>query len=284
MLAELDKSLLLEDLNESEANFNKTKTALNFAKINYKRNKELFSKDYISKLDLEESEVKFAEAKASYETALSKLKKAKKNLGYARITSPISGVIISKEVESGQTVASSFQTPTLFEIAEDLTKMQISALVSESDIGMIKMNQEVDFTVDAYPLKTFKGKVSQIRLNPTTESNVVMYTVVIAFDNNTMELLPGMTAFVTIKIDSLKKVIRIPNMAFQYRPYPVKEKISNNEAFVYLLDKEGKEQRVLIKKGLSNSTHTEVLEGLKDKDKIIYEAIGGVIKGSKKRR
>lgn len=217
-LAELDTSILTRSVNEAESSMKKTKANLDLVQLNYERTKELFKNNYIAKVELDQAETELKNAKEEYNIAKSKYDVAKINLGYAYIDSPVSGVVISREVDIGQTVASSFSAPTLFQIAEDLTKMQIETSVSEADIGSIKVGQDVEFTVDSYPSKIFEGKVKQIRLNPVTESNVVVYNVIIEISNEDKLLMPGMTAYVTIPIGSVSNVKKISTISLRFNP------------------------------------------------------------------
>ena len=200
----------------------------------------------------------------------------------------MNGIIVTKEVEEGQTVASSFQTPELFTIAEDLTKMQIEASVSEADIGQIKTGLPVSFTVDTFPSDTFEGTVNQVRLQPKEDSNVVMYTVVITISNDDLRLLPGMTAYVTITVEEKNDILKLQNTAFQYRPVvagTVSSKKSNaerqriiqerkslkpNEAVVFVLE-DNKPVARKVKKGISNLLETEIVEGLSTEDTVVLE-------------
>lgn len=217
-LAELDTSILTRSVNEAESSMKKTKANLDLVQLNYERTKELFKNNYIAKVELDQAETELKNAKEEYNIAKSKYDVAKINLGYAYIDSPVSGVVISREVDIGQTVASSFSAPTLFQIAEDLTKMQIETSVSEADIGSIKVGQDVEFTVDSYPSKIFEGKVKQIRLNPITESNVVVYNVIIEISNEDKLLMPGMTAYVTIPIGEVTNVKKISTVSLRFNP------------------------------------------------------------------
>ena len=217
-LAELDTSILTRSVNEAESSMKKTKANLDLVQLNYERTKELFKNNYIAKVELDQAETELKNAKEEYNIAKSKYDVAKINLGYAYIDSPVSGVVISREVDIGQTVASSFSAPTLFQIAEDLTKMQIETSVSEADIGSIKVGQDVEFTVDSYPSKIFEGKVKQIRLNPITESNVVVYNVIIEIYNEDRLLMPGMTAYVTIPIGEVTNVKKISTVSLRFNP------------------------------------------------------------------
>ncbi len=278
-LAELDKTILNEDLNETKAKLDQTKASYSIAKLDTDRNKKLFAEDYIAKSELEQSQVKLATALSDMESAQSRYNKALRNLSYTEINSPVSGTVISRQIERGQTVAASFQTPTLFEIAEDLKKMQIEASIAEADIGLINNTQEVTFTVDAYPTETFQGKIEQIRLNPTKEQNVIMYTVVIYIDNSAGKILPGMTAFVTIKIKEVNNVLRLPNTVFQFKPgnllkeRPSREVIKSlqkTESFVYQFV--GDELvAVKIERGITDTSNTEIVSGLKEGDEVVSE-------------
>jgi HlyD family secretion protein len=204
-------------------------------------------------------------------------------MDYAYIISPVSGTVISKEVEQGQTVAASFSTPTLFTIAEDLRLMQIEASVSEADIGKIKYDMNAEFTVDAYPNDIFKGKVKQIRLSPVTEQNVVMYTVIIEVPNEDKRLLPGMTAFVTVLTAEEKGVLRIPNTTVQFRPSALLRQkmdgerprnLKSNQAVVYTFNaQKGLIKPNVIELGLIDVMYAQVLSGLEEGDKLISEFI-----------
>ena len=217
-LAELDTSILTRSVNEADSSMKKAKANLDLVQLNYERTKELFKNNYIAKVELDQAETELKNAKEEYNIAKSKYDVAKINLGYAYIDSPVSGVVISREVDIGQTVASSFSAPTLFQIAEDLTKMQIETSVSEADIGSIKEGQDVEFTVDSYPSRIFDGKIKQIRLNPVTESNVVVYNVIIEISNEDRLLMPGMTAYVTIPIGEVTNVKKISTVSLRFNP------------------------------------------------------------------
>ncbi len=279
LIATLDKYLLDEEAKEKQSNLNAATSKLKIAKLNLERNQKLFKEGYISQTELEEYEIALANAQYVYDSAIAAMNKANRNLGYARITSPVDGTIISKEVEVGQTVAASLSTPTLFKIAQDLTKMQIETSISEADIGMIKSGMATEFTVDAYPAYTFKGKIGQIRLNPSTESNVVIYTVIIDIENEDKKLLPGMTAFVNISIDKRENVPVIPKSALQFKlPANLRSYVSSvppsglkyEEAVVYKLNGD-KITPVVITTGLSDDSFTEVTGGLKQGEEIISE-------------
>lgn len=281
LLAEVDRFTLEQDLNEAKAQAQDAKSKRNKARLDAKRYKEMFEANYISRSEMEQAEVDAVAAQSEYDKARAKVKKAERNLGYTRITSPVSGTVIAKEVEEGQTVAASFSTPELFEIAEDLTKMQIETNISEADVGMIKSGLDVDFTVDTYPAEIFRGKVAQVRLKPAEEENVVMYTVIIDIKNDDLKLLPGMTAYVEIKVDEKPDVLRLPNMAFQFRPVSpdgkkdirIKTKkadLKPDEAMVFVLEN-GVPVPKTVKKGLMNEMFTEIVSGVAEGEKVVLE-------------
>ena len=208
-LAEIDTSILEKEVGEARSTMKKAEADLELSKLNYQRNFELYKNNYIAKVELDQAETELKNKQEEYNIRKSQYERAQINLGYAIITSPVSGVVISREIDVGQTVASSFSAPTLFKIAEDLTKMQIETSVSEADIGSVKEGLEVDFTVDAFPKRTFQGKIRQVRLNPTTESNVVVYNVVIEINNEDKSLMPGMTAYVSLNAVATMSIEKI---------------------------------------------------------------------------
>lgn len=279
ILLTIEPSVLQATVDESRASLDSAISQRNLAQSEYERDKYLFSQDYISRAEMEQSEAAFNQAEASVKRAQSTYDRAVTNLGYATITSPVNGTVISRKVDVGQTVAASFQTPDLFEIAEDLTKMQIETSVSEADIGVIKDGQPVTFTVDAYPTETFEGVVRQIRLSPTVTSNVVVYTVVIDVDNTDLRLKPGMTAFVTIIISEKQNVWKAANSAFLVRTFKeiIDDSLINGttpKTHMALM----RDDTVIIipyEKGLSTATETEIIsDEIQMGDKIITGRIG----------
>ncbi|MBQ8750343.1 MAG: efflux RND transporter periplasmic adaptor subunit [Alphaproteobacteria bacterium] len=281
VLALLDSSTLKEHMEKSYASYELALAKESKAKLNYERIKKLYTDKLTSKASLEDAEIEYKESSANVLNAKADYNISKRNFEYATITSPVSGTVISKEIEQGQTVAASFSTPTLFTVAEDLSKMQIEASISEADIGYIKPEMKAIFTVDAYPNDKFDGIIRQVRLSPTEESNVVMYTVIIEIDNSSRKLLPGMTASVVIKAMEALDVLTIPAMALQYKPskaikdtMEIKkiEDIGENQDIVYLFENKKVTPRV-ITKGLSDMTNIEIKEGLSLDDNVIIEAI-----------
>ena len=277
ILLTIEPSVLQASVDEAKATLDSAISQRNFAKNEYNRNKSLYNDGFIARAEMEQSQTQYEQAQASVVRAQSQYDKAITNLGYATITSPVDGTVISRKVDKGQTVAASFQTPDLFEIAEDLTKMQIETAVSEADIGMIQQGQAVTFTVDAYPGDNFNGIVRQIRLSPTTTSNVVVYTVVIDVDNFDLRLMPGMTAFVTIVVNRAEDVWYAQNSAFLVRSfeniYPPAANVPTENHLAILRDK--KVVIIEYKKGLVTATETEIIsDQIQSGDKIIMGRIG----------
>ena len=281
-LAELDTSILKKEVGEAESAMKKAKSNLDLVDLNYRRTKELFKNNYIAKVELDQAETELKNAREEYNITKSQYDRAQINLGYAFINSPVSGVVISREVDIGQTVASSFSAPILFQIAEDLTKMQIETSISEADIGSIKEGQKVEFTVDSYPSKVFDGVVKQIRLNPATESNVVVYNVIIEIENESKELLPGMTAYVTIPIGEVKGVKKINTVSLRFNPdnrlleimgveKPERQK---GKVILYKLEKNNKIVPVYATVGLSDLAQIEIeSDDLQEGDQILSNSV-----------
>ena len=279
ILLTIEPSVLQASVDEAKASLDSAISQRNFAKNEYNRNKMLFDGGMIARAEMEQSQTQYEQAEQSVKRAQSTYDRAVTNLGYATITSPVDGTVISRKVDVGQTVAASFQTPDLFEIAEDLTKMQIETSVSEADIGVIKEGQPVTFTVDAYPTEEFKGIVRQVRLAPTTTSNVVVYTVVINVDNSDLRLMPGMTAFVTIIISERDNVWKTQNAAFLVRDFKnfLDEEQTNGATPVshMAILRENDVVMVPYTKGLSTATETEVIsDEIEMGDKVIVGRVG----------
>ena len=273
LLLTIEPSVLKSSVDEAKASLDSAKSELKYAKSEFERNKSLFADGFISRAEMEKSETTFEQAEQAVNKAQYSYERAVTNLGYATITSPVNGTVISRKVDKGQTVAASFQTPDLFEIAEDLSKMQIETAVSEADIGMIKEGLPVTFTVDAYPNQTFNGHVQQIRLSPTTVSNVVVYTVVIDVNNSDLKLMPGMTAFVTVVVAEAKNTWKTKNSGLLIRTYKnilpnVAEDITPK---THLAIKRGKDiVFVPYKRGIATPTDTQIIsEEIKENDKLI---------------
>jgi len=227
LLAELDRKPLTTALTIAEASLDNAKAEMVYQTANFNRVKALYDKKLVAESDYDQTVYDFDRAKASLKSAQLNYDKAKINLEYAYIYSPIDGVVLSRAVDEGQTVAASFNTPTLFSIANDLTRMQVEASIDEADIGQVKNNQRVDFTVDAYPDQKFTGTVTQIRLQPVTTSNVVTYTVIVEAPNPDKKLMPGMTASITIFVEEANNVLTLSSKALRFKP-------SQEQLFAYM--------------------------------------------------
>ena len=227
-LLELDQSLLQTIVRQSQANVLNQQAALDLARANEARMKALLDKEYVSRQDYDLARQALRSAEAQLIQAKAAADKDKVNLSYSVITSPVSGVVVARLVDIGQTVAASFQTPVLIQIAQDLSKMAIDTSFAEADIGNIKQGLPVRFTVDAFPNRNFQGEVQQIRLNPTNQQNVVTYNVRIRVDNPDLTLLPGMTAYVNIGVQKREDVLLVPNAALRFKPADGAEKKAEN--------------------------------------------------------
>lgn len=287
ILLEIEPSVLQASVDEAKASLVSAESQRNYAKSEYERNKILYDDGFISRAELEQSQTTYEQAEQSVNRMQSQYDRAVTNLGYATITSPVDGTVISRQVDVGQTVAASFQTPDLFEIAEDLSKMQIETAVSEADIGMITEGLPVTFTVDAYPTQTFEGTVRQVRLSPTITSNVVVYTVVIDVDNSDLKLKPGMTAFVTILISEKIDVWKVQNSALILRNFDGivadagDATPSDHLAILRVVD--GNDTVVLVpyERGLVTATETEIIsDEIQPGDRIIFGRYGLTSTGS----
>ena len=297
LLAQIDPATIQAQVDQavasllsSEANLKKAQASLLDARRTYERNKQLMAKNFIARSDLDTSETNSQAADAQVDAAKAQilqgraaLSQAQTNLRYTRIVSPVNGTVISRSIDVGQTVAASFQTPTLFTIAEDLTKMQIDTSVDEADIGKVKVNQDVRFTVDAYPDINFTGKVSEIRNAPTTVQNVVTYDVIVQVNNAELKLKPGMTANVSIITDSRKGVLLVPNSALRFRPQAegdgstntVKKRATGNKGPAIWILENNKPKQKKITTGISDGSFTEVVSGhLKEGQEVIVSMLG----------
>ncbi len=283
VIAELDKTNLMSELASARANLASQQSNLAYQRSNFTRQKQLFDKGLISADDFEQSRLSYQQAQQQVQTSTQSVNKAETNLGYATITAPIDGIVISKAVEEGQTVAASFNTPELFIIAQDLTNMQVIADIDEADIGEVREGERVTFTVDAYPDDVFNGFVKQVRLQATTESNVVTYEVVISAPNADLKLKPGLTANVTIFTNEKTNVLTVPAKALKFSP---NDKMLTEEQVIK--DCKGTHkvwalngntfQAYPVTIGLSNGMVTEIVSGLKNGQKIITEfKMGGEV-------
>ncbi len=276
VIAELDKTNLMSELASTKAQLASAQSTLEYEKANYERYKTIFDKGLISANEFEQARLSYEKALQQVRTAKETVKKSETNLGYATITSPIDGIVLSKSVEEGQTVAASFNTPELFLIAQDLTNMQVIADIDEADIGEVREGSRVEFAVDAYPEDVFNGSVTQVRQVATTESNVVTYEVVISAPNADLKLKPGLTANVTIFTHEVKDVLAVPTKALKFKP---NEKMLTEEQTIQ--DAEGKDKvwtlennvfkAIPVTVGTTNGMLTEVTSGLTVGQSIVTE-------------
>lgn len=275
----------------AEADVLNAKAALDVAEKDLARTRELARRDLIAKADVDADTSTWLKAKATQAASEAKVKqyratleKSKINLGYTKIYSPVDGVIVAKNVEEGQTVAASYQTPSIAEIARDLTQMQVEVNVDEADIGGVHEGQIAEFTVDTYPRDTFSGTVSQVRLSPSSEDNVVTYTVIVKVNNPDLKLLPGMTANVSLILEQREDILVVPNSAFRFKPVDASQQVEvgppgpgsrkSNVAevtvpTVYLLGDKGKPVKREVERGITDGQSTEVLSGLSEGERVI---------------
>ena len=268
VIAELDRTNLLSTLESQRANLTSAESSLAYQTANFERFKTLYNKGLISANEFEQARLSYVQAQQQAATARQSVKRAETDLGYATITSPINGVVLSKAVEEGQTVAASFSPPTLFPLAQDLTDMRVIADIDEADIGEVKEGQRVSFTVDAFPNDIFQGAVTQVRQQPTTESNGVTYQVVISAPNADLKLKPGLTANVTIFTLEKNDVLTVSAKALRFAPSEAliaeDEAIEGCDAKTKLWIREGKTFKAIpVQTGVTNGTMTEIVSGIK---------------------
>lgn len=282
VIAELDKTNLLSQLATAKTQLATAQSQLNYQTANYKRYQTLFQKGLVAADDYDNAKLSYRQAVEQVASAKEEVQRAQTNLGYATITSPIDGVVLSKSVEEGQTVAASFSTPELFTIAQDLTNMQVVADVDEADIGDVKEGERVSFTVDAYPDDTFEGTVKQVRQEATTTNNVVTYEVVISAPNADLKLKPGLTANVTIYTAERKGVLAVPSKALRFTP--TKETVGKMK----IVDVQGAKNKVWtiegnsivahkVNIGMADGTNTQILGGVQSGTKVVtgLSIVGG---------
>ena len=276
VIAELDKTNLISELNSANSQLASAKSDLEYQQSNFNRQKTLYQKGLISANDFESARLSLEQAKSSVAQRQEAVNKAKTNLGYATITSPIDGVVLSKSVEEGQTVASSFSTPTLFTIVKDMTDMRVVADVDEADIGEVAVGQRVTYTVDAYPDDVFEGTVTQVRNEATTTNNVVTYEVVISAPNPDLKLKPGLTANVTIYTLERTGIVSVPTKALRFTPTAEtigkQDKIEDCNGTHKLWVRNGKTFKAYsVQTGITNGTRTEILSGVKEGTVVIVD-------------
>ena len=315
LLAKLDETALRAQLEQSQSTVDQAQAELTYQESTYTRLKALFEKKLIAQTDYDQALYNYQRSKASLANARSAYDRTKVNLDYATIFSPIDGVVLNRAVEEGQTVAASFNTPTLFTIVNDLTQMEVQTSVDEADIGKVKENQRVEFTVDAYPEVKFEGTVSELRLQPVTTNNVVTYVVILSAPNPDKKLMPGMTASATIFVEERDNTVILAGKAIRFTPdtaylnnlpagssnisqgsvqanQPIPaEAIAQNitggipsessdisQATVWVKDNNGGIRPVVITTGIDNGSNTEVLSGLNEGDEVVFVMTGGPVK------
>ena len=290
LIAELDKTNLRAAKTQAQASYNNAVTQRNYMKTIYERQKSLYENQVISKADFDEAQYNYDTAKGTVTQRLSDLQSAITNLEYANIYSPIDGVVLSRDIDEGQTVAASLSTPTLFTIAQDLKEMQVEADVDEADIGQVKEGQRVAFTVDAYIGETFQGEVTQVRLDPTVTSNVVTYTVVIKAHNPDLKLKPGLTATISVYTLELNDVLTAEAKAINFNPEPPVlmayykqleinaegtmnpplENQQNKGTVIWVKNKNGTITPKPVTLGASDGIHVQILSGIQEGDELVY--------------
>lgn len=296
LIAELDKTNLKASTIQAQATYDNAISQRNYMKAIYDRQKTLYDNQVISKSDFDDAQYNFQTAKGTVTQRLSELQEARTNLQYANIYSPIDGVVLSRDIDEGQTVAASYSTPTLFTIAQDLKEMQVEADVDEADIGQVKEGQRVEFTVDAYIGETFNGIVTQVRLDPTVTSNVVTYTVVIKAENENLKLKPGLTATISIYTLELNDVLTAEAKAINFNPirsvlmaYNQQEQFemevpkgSRNEdeiqdtdkTIIWIKEADGSIRRQSVALGASDGVNVQILSGIEEGDELVYSLKG----------
>ena len=276
IIAELDKTNLTSELNRAKADLTSAESTLNYETANFQRYQTLFDKGLVSANDYENAKLSYQKARQAVASSKESVQKAQTNLGYATITSPIDGVVLSKSVEEGQTVAASFNTPELFNIAQDLTDMRVIADIDEADIGGVKEGQRVSFTVDAFPDDKFEGQVTQVRQQATTTSNVVTYEVVISAPNKDLKLKPGLTANVTIYTLEKNDVLAVPSKALRFIPNEALlkkgEQIEDVEAPLKVWTLEGNTFKAhKVETGTTNGMLTEIVSGISEGTDVLVD-------------
>jgi HlyD family secretion protein len=285
-VAQIDPAVYQAALRQAEGDLASAQADVTLKRQNLARKKILVPLKAASQLDLDQATAELAQAEATVTIKQAALESAQANLGYCKITAPVDGIVIARDVDLGQTLAAAMTTPILFTVAQDITKMNIKADVSEADIGQVKDGQPVDFTVDAFPDDVFHGTVTQVRKSPTTTQNVVTYQTIISVDNPEQKLFPGMTADVSILVAQHTNVLKIPNTALRYSPpdnvvYELKPpaKLDRKERLVYLPGKiPGQLKPAVVKVGITDSVDTEILDGLPEGVSVVTSTLSGIAK------
>lgn len=277
LVAEIDPTVYRAQLRQAQGDLASAKADVTLKRQNLERKKVLVPLKAASQLDLDQAVAELAQAEATVTIKEAALESAQANLGYCKITAPVDGIVISRKVDLGQTVIAAMSTPVLFTIAQDITKMNITADVSEADIGEVHAGQSVEFSVDAFPNEVFRGSVSQVRKSPTTTQNVVTYQTIIAVGNPEQKLFPGMTADISILVADRHGVLKIPNAALRYTPperalftHPPPHQLARTQQLAYALQPDGKTlDPLIVKTGVSDGSYTEVTEGVADGARLV---------------
>lgn len=292
LLAKLDETALRAQLDQSQSTVDQAQAELTYQESTFTRLKALYEKKLIAQTDYDQALYNYQRSKASLANAKSAYDRTKVNLDYATIFSPIDGVVLNRAVEEGQTVAASFNTPTLFTIVNDLTQMEVQTSVDEADIGRVEQGQRVEFTVDAYPDDMFTGSVSELRLQPVTTNNVVTYVVILSAPNPDKKLMPGMTASATIFVEEKENTLLVPGKAIRFSPDTAYSRKINKsipdltvqadqtvtQATVWMTDANGGIRPVVVTTGIDNGSTTEILSGLNEGEEVVFAMTGGPVK------
>jgi HlyD family secretion protein len=287
LVAEIDPTIYEAAQRQAEGELASAKANVTLKRQNLERKKILAPLKAASQLDLDQATAELAQADAAVVIREAALESAKANLGYCKISAPVAGVVISRKVDIGQTVNAAMNTPVLFTVAQDITRMNISAAVSEADIGQVRVDESVDFTVDAFPDEVFHGKVTQVRKSPATTQNVVTYETIISVDNPGQKLFPGMTADISILVSEREGVLKIPNTALRYSPpdgalydgVPPK-KLDRKQRLVYAASGDGKKLKpIIVKTGITDGADTEVIDGLAAGESVVTSTVIVTSKG-----
>ncbi len=273
LLAQIDETSLRTSVKEAEATLDNAKAEVEYQESNFERVKALYDKKLVSQADYDEVKYNYDKAKASLKSAQANYDKVEVNLGYAKIYSPIDGVVMNRAVDEGQTVAASFETPTIFSIAKNLTEMKVEADIDQADIGQVKLGQRVEFTVDAYRGEIFGGEILEIRLEPVESSNVITYTVIINAPNPEKKLMPGMTALITVYVEEIKNVLTVPNKALRFSPgeemIEAAMEINKDQSYVWVRDGDSLIKPLIIEEGASDGTKTAIESGISEGEEVI---------------
>ncbi len=286
LVAEIDPTVYDAALRQAGGELASAQADVTLKRQNLERKKILVPQHASSQLDMDQAVAELAKAEASVTIKQASLESAKANLSYCKITAPVDGIVIARKVDLGQTVNAAMSTPVLFTIAQDITRMNISASISEADIGQVKVDQPVDFTVDAFPDEIFNGKITQVRKSPTTTQNVVTYETIITVDNPEQKLFPGMTADVSILVSEKKDVLKVPNTALRFTPpdnaafeQAPPQKLDRSQRLIYTTSANGtKLNPLIVKAGITDGTDTEIQEGLRENTPVVTSTLAAAAK------